>query len=52
MIQVTQTKILGGEKLMGESMHTVTYEMHDLDCIEFTLILSLGFAGNLSFGIG
>ena len=34
---------------MGEIIHTVTYEMHDLGCIEFTLILSIGFDGNLGF---
>ena len=28
-------------------MRTVTYEMHDLGCIELTLILSVGFASNL-----
>ena len=33
---------------MGEFMHTVTYEMNDLGCIELTLILSVGFTGNLS----
>jgi len=32
---------------MEEFMHTVAYEMHDLGCIELTLILSLGFVGNL-----
>jgi len=31
-------------------MRTVTYEMHDLDCIELTLFISLGFVDNLSFG--
>ena len=31
----------------GEFMHTVTYEMHDLGCIELTLILFLEFTGNL-----
>ena len=46
----SQTKISGGEKLMGEFMHIVTYEIHGLGCIELTLILSLGFAGNLSLG--
>jgi len=28
---------------MGEFMHTVTYEMHNLGCIELTLILSTVF---------
>jgi len=32
---------------MGEFMHIVSYEMDDLGCIELTLILSLGFVGNL-----
>ncbi|KAK7357887.1 hypothetical protein VNO80_17184 [Phaseolus coccineus] len=39
--------IPGGEKLVEEFMHTVTYEMHDFGCIELTLTLSAGFAGNL-----
>ena len=38
---------------MGEFMHTVTYEMHGLGCIELILILSVGFVGNLWInGIG
>jgi len=36
---------------MGEFMHTVTYEMHGLGCIELTLILSVGFDGNLGSGV-
>jgi len=32
---------------MGEFKHTVTYEMHELSCIELTLIFFVGFAGNL-----
>ena len=39
--------ISGGEKLMGYFIHIVIYEMHDLGCIELTLILFVGFAGNL-----
>ena len=32
---------------MVEFMNTMTYEMHDLGCIELTLILSVGFASNI-----
>ena len=32
---------------MGEFMHTVTYEMHGLGCIELTMILSVGASNKI-----
>jgi len=37
----------GFPPVMGKFMHTVTYEMHGLGCIELIIIISIRFPGNL-----